>query len=150
MEILGEDSHPQGDDFKTYSEKVIQTCKIMENTLAGRGLEIISPSQNHLCLVKLPDEMDADGKHKFDSLKIQNELEKIGIICNRNVIPFDKRSPWRPSGLRLGTPALVSRGLDESMAKELGEIIADCIFGNGSIESLSDRSKDMVNRLLRF
>jgi glycine hydroxymethyltransferase len=70
-----------------------------------------------LTLVKLP----ADS----DSLEAQQKLERVGIITNRNQIPFDPKTPWRPSGLRLGTAALVSRGLTVDQARDLGQLIAE-------------------------
>jgi glycine hydroxymethyltransferase len=142
LEILGEDQHPDGISFKDYSQKVLDNCKAMENSLLESGLEIVSPSDNHMCLVKLPDDSD--------SLEIQVRLEEIGVICNRNVIPFDKKSAWRPSGLRLGSPALTSRGLDESGAKEIGAIIADCVFARQSQEELAKRVQGVVQGLKRF
>jgi len=121
MEMTGEDKYPDGVPFKTYARRILGTCKALENALAQNGLEIISPTQNHLCLVKLPKDLD--------SLDIQKKLENLGIITNRNMIPFDTKSPWRPSGLRLGTAALASRGLSNQQAGELGSLIADSVLG---------------------
>lgn len=139
LEILGEEKYPDEIDFKTYSQNTLKTNKALENSLSKNGLQIISPTQNHLCLVKLPENLD--------SLEIQNKLEEIGIICNRNVIPFDQKSAWRPSGLRLGTPALTSRGLNQQMATNLGQIISDLIFAKKSVENLKTQTQDLVNSL---
>ena len=139
LEILGEDFYPDGVSFDDYSQNVLETCKALENSLAKNGLEIISPTQNHLCLIKLPD--------NSDSLEIQQKLEKIGIICNRNVLPFDKKSAWRPSGLRLGTAALTSRGLTIEMAEKIGKIIADVIFEAETEENLKKEVENLVKSL---
>lgn len=142
LEILGEDSYPDCVSFEKYSQNVLETCKALENSLAKSGLEIISPTQNHLCLVKLPE--------KSDSLLIQQKLEKIGIICNRNVLPNDPKSAWRPSGLRLGTAALTSRGLTIEMAKQIGQIIADIVFERETEEYLKKEVESLVQRLNWF
>jgi glycine hydroxymethyltransferase len=120
MEIMGEDQYPDGIDFVTYSKRILSTCKALENALGKSGLEVISPTQNHLCLIKLPKDSD--------SLELQIKLETLGIITNRNMLPFDTKSAWRPSGMRLGTPALASRGLTDDQAGTLGGLIADAVF----------------------
>lgn len=139
QEVLGIDSYPDQIDFKTYSQNVLTTCKALENSLADSGLTIISPTQNHLCLIRLPDELD--------SLTIQQELESLGVITNRNVIPFDPKTPWRPSGMRFGTAALTSRGLTEDMASEVGHIIGDAIFNRDNTDSLLQRVRAVVDEL---
>ncbi len=139
LEILGEDQHPDGISFLDYSKKTLENTKALENSLKENGLEIISPTQNHLCLVKLPEDKD--------SLEIQKKLEKIGIICNRNVIPFDPKTAWKPSGLRLGMPALTSRGADLEISKKIGQIISDSIFDKKSEEVLIAEVKTIVDGL---
>ena len=139
QEILGIEMYPDQISFKEYSQNVLDTCKAMENSLHSEGLKVISPTQNHLCLVKLPEEMD--------SLKIQNDLEKIGLITNRNKVPFDTKTPWKPSGVRLGTAALTSRGLDNAQAQEIGKIIADTVFERSNHELLVGRVQEIVKSL---
>jgi len=139
MEILGKDNYPDNLSFTDYSLKVLETSKALENAMGNSGLTVISPTENHLSLVKLPDEMD--------SLKIQNDLEEIGVITNRNKIPFDTKTPWKPSGLRLGTAALTSRGLNIAQAEVLGEIIADLIFERKNKDVLASTVKQIVAEL---
>jgi glycine hydroxymethyltransferase len=115
QEILGLDVYPDGQDFQVYAQNVLDTCKALENGLKQSGLKIISPTQTHLCLVKLPDQSD--------SLETQRRLETLGIITNRNLLPNDTKSAWKPSGLRLGTAALASRGLNLEDALILGRNI---------------------------
>jgi len=115
LEILGEDDYPDHRPFKEYSQAIIDTNHALEQGIGETGLQIISPSQNHLSLIKLPDSLD--------SLEFQRALERAGIITNRNVIPFDQKSAWRPSGMRLGTAALTSRGLTVDQAHQLGTLI---------------------------
>lgn len=120
LEILGEEKYPDNRDFIDYSQAIITNCKALENSLKAGGLQIISETENHLCLVKLPD--------NTDSLEIQQALEQIGIITNRNGVPFDQKTPWRPSGMRFGTAALTSRGLTTDLAEQIGKIICEVVF----------------------
>lgn len=138
MEILGEDEYPDGRDFKTYSKDVIRQTKLLENTIASAGLKIMSPTQTHLMLCVLPLESD--------SLIVQKQLDDIGIVCNRNSIPFETKSMWKPSGLRLGTAAITSRGITDGQIVELGNIIADCVKGKDP-EALKLRVKAIVDNI---
>jgi glycine hydroxymethyltransferase len=139
QEILSIDFYPDGLDFKSYSQHVLDTCKSLEEGLKASDVEIISPTQTHLCLVKLAPEID--------SLEIQTKLENLGIITNRNSIPFDKKTSWRPSGLRFGTAALASRGLTTEQSKELGILIGDVIYNRvreeKSLKAVSDLLKTL-------
>ncbi len=138
LEILGEDVYPDGRDFKTYSADVLRQTKLLETTLVNAGLKIISPTETHLMLCVLPDESD--------SLVTQKSLDEIDIVCNRNSIPFEKKSMWKPSGLRLGTAAVTSRGISDEQIVELGNIIADCVKGGDKVE-LSTRVKQIVDNI---
>lgn len=139
LEILGEENYPDNRSFLDYSKAVIENCKAFENSLKTGGLEIISETENHLCLVKLPD--------SSDSLEVQRALEKIGIITNRNGIPFDKKTAWRPSGMRFGTAALTSRGLTTQTAEALGKIISDLIFVKTTEQSQMEQLKEILKEL---
>jgi len=122
LEVLGEDTYPDNRSFQEYSKQVIANCRALEQGLADGGLGIVSPTETHLTLVKLPDEVD--------SLEVQNKLESLGVITNRNAIPEDTKSPWRPGGLRLGTAALTSRGLDADQSKQLGKAVANVVLSS--------------------
>lgn len=138
-EVLGEDDYPDGVDFKTYCRNIIDTCKALESGLVKGGLQIISPTETHLCLVRLPDEAD--------SLAAQQKLESCGIITNRNAIPNDTRPAWRPSGMRFGTAALASRGLNTQDAMQLGELIATIVLGRVTDGETSRGVKEIISRL---
>jgi glycine hydroxymethyltransferase len=139
LEILGEDQHPDGVDFVSYSKQVLINTKTIENTLKSRGLQIISPTQTHLTLIKLPETMD--------SLEVQKRLESVGIITNRNMIPFDTKTAWKPSGLRIGAVALTSRGLTETQAEIVGNLIADTIFESQPAEIIVKKVLDLAQSL---
>jgi glycine hydroxymethyltransferase len=139
LEILGEDTYPDQRTFEEYSKSVIATAKALENGCAEAGLEIVSPTQNHLSLVKLPN--------SIDSLEFQRLLERVGIITNRNMIPFDTKSAWRPSGMRLGTAALASRGLTLDQAGTLGNLIGDLAASRLTEGEANTRVKELVSTL---
>ena len=139
LEILGEDQHPDGRSFKDYSQAVLDTSKALEDGTKAGGLSVVSPTQNHLCLIKLPDEVD--------SLEFQRQLERVGIITNRNMLPFDTKSAWRPSGMRFGTAALASRGLTVEQAGELGRVIGELALGKITEATAKDFSANLAKQL---
>jgi glycine hydroxymethyltransferase len=120
LEILDEDKHNNGDNYSEYCSQILLNTKALEKGLIEGGLTIISPSQNHMTLVKLPLELD--------SLTIQKKLEGELIICNRNMIPNDTKTAFRPSGLRLGTPAMTTKGYQEDDFYSLGLKIAKIVL----------------------
>jgi glycine hydroxymethyltransferase len=94
-------------EFKTYQEQVIKNAKALAKGLMDNGIEIVSKgTDNHLVLVKT-DSVNLSGK------EAEAILEAVHITCNKNMIPRDTRSPFVTSGVRLGTPAITSRGLSE-------------------------------------
>ena len=131
LEVLGGDVYPDGRDFISYSQAVLDTCKAFENQLKRYDIEIISPTQTHLSLIKLPE--------NIDSIEFQKKLERIGVISNRNMIPFDTKSAWRPSGMRFGTAALASRGLDNSGALKVADIVAAALYGSETEDILAKK-----------
>jgi len=139
LEVAGTDVYPDKIPFKDYIEAVIRNTKSLENGLVEAGAEIATPTQNHLCLVKLRDDQD--------SLETQDLLEKSAIICNRNALAGDSRPAWRPSGLRLGASALTSRGLDAEQARELGVAIGSLITGSLASKAVLDFSLDLAHSL---
>lgn len=112
-------------DFKEYSGQVITNAKVLADTLLGRGLNITSGgTDNHLMLVDLRNK-DLTGKD------VANRLDEAGITCNKNGVPFDDKSPFVTSGIRLGSPALTTRGMKEDEFKRIGNLIADVIDAMG-------------------
>lgn len=139
LEILGEENYPDNRSFVDYSQAVIDNCKTLENSLKNGGLEVVSKTENHLCLIKLPENVD--------SLIIQQSLDNIGIVTNRNGIPFDQKTPWRPSGMRFGTAALTSRGLTTETATLLGKIISDFVFNKTTEQTQLEGVKSILEQL---
>jgi glycine hydroxymethyltransferase len=108
-------------DFTHYVTQVVKNAKTLAETLTAEGIMLVSGgTDNHLMTLDLRN-VTMTGK------VAQHELESIHITANKNTIPNDPESPFVTSGIRLGTPALTSRGFDESAMKTLGSIIADCL-----------------------
>ena len=109
------------DEFKVYQQQVLDNAKALADELAKKGFRIVSGgTDNHLMLVDLRSK-NITGK------EAQFLLDEIGITANRNTIPFEPLSPFVTSGIRLGTPALTTRGLKEDDIREVADIIADVI-----------------------
>ena len=112
---LGEALRPE---FKEYAAQTIKNAKALVETLQQDGFRIVSGgTDNHLMLVDLTSK-DITGK------EAQNVLDEVNITSNRNTIPFEPRSPFVTSGIRLGSPALTTRGFKEDDMREVGNIIA--------------------------
>ena len=109
------------DEFKVYQQQVLDNTKALADELVKKGFRIVSGgTDNHLMLVDLRSK-NITGK------EAQFLLDEIGITANRNTIPFEPLSPFVTSGIRLGTPALTTRGLKEEDIREVADIIADVI-----------------------
>ena len=109
------------DEFKVYQQQVLDNAKALADELVKKGFRIVSGgTDNHLMLVDLRSK-NITGK------EAQFLLDEIGITANRNTIPFEPLSPFVTSGIRLGTPALTTRGLKEEDIREVADIIVDVI-----------------------
>jgi len=113
---LGEALKPE---FKNYQKQVIANAKVLAENLQGRGLRIISGgSDNHLLLLDV-------GAQGLTGKEVEQALDQVHITVNKNTIPFETRSPFITSGIRIGTPAVTSRGLTEIEMKIIANLIAD-------------------------
>lgn len=111
---LGEALKPA---FKKYGRQIVKNAKALANELRRLGFNLISGgTDNHLILIDLTN-LGISGR------EAQDKLEEVGIIVNRNTIPYDTRSPFDPSGIRLGTPLLTTRGMKEKEMKEVARLI---------------------------
>lgn len=108
-------------EFKTYQQQVITNAKVLGESLVAQGIEIVSGgTDNHLVLMKT-DSVNMSGK------EAEALLEKVHITTNKNMIPNDTRSPFVTSGVRLGTPAITTRGLTETHMQKLSTWISDTL-----------------------
>ncbi len=134
---LGEALQPS---FKKYAEQIVKNAKVLAAELQANGFRIVSGgTDTHLMLVDLTSK-NITGK------EAQNWLDEVNIPVNKNTIPFEPRSPFVTSGLRLGSPALTTRGFVESDMKEVADIIA-MVLDNPENEETKSAAKDRVAAL---
>lgn len=125
------------EDFKIYQQQIIANAKMLAETLANVGLRLVSGgTDNHLLLV----DVFLDGKG-ITGKAAEKALDEVNITVNKNTIPFDTNKPFVASGIRLGTPALTTRGMKEAEMKQIGEMIAAVIR-----EPESETVKERVRR----
>ncbi len=104
--------------FKTYQQNVLSNCQALAATLLEEGARLVSGgSDNHLLLVDVTP-WGIGGKDA------ERTLEEVGVSVNKNMIPFDRRKPMDPSGIRVGTAAITTRGFDDRSTREVGHLIA--------------------------
>lgn len=129
-------------DFRKYAQAIVANAKALAQALGQAGWRLVSGgTDNHLLLVDLRSR-NADLTGKVAA----NWLAKAGLIVNKNAIPFDPRPPVDASGIRLGSPALTTRGMGENEMKMVAEWINDVLTSNGS-ESVIARTKKAVEEL---
>lgn len=105
-------------EFKAYIQQVKKNAKVLGETLVEEGVQLVSGgTDNHLLLLNLQS-LNITGKVGEEA------LDEVGITTNKNTIPFDQESPFVTSGIRIGTPAVTTRGMKEDDMKEIGQIIA--------------------------
>jgi glycine hydroxymethyltransferase len=124
------------EDFKTYAEQIIKNAKKLSEKLVANGFKIISGgTDNHLMLIDLRNK-NMTGK------QAQELLDEIGITVNKNSVPYDDKSPMITSGIRMGTPALTTRGMKEPEMEKIAQMIND-IIGDPS----DNMKKDVKQRI---
>ena len=115
--------------FKNYAEQIVKNARALAESLQSFGYRLVSGgTDTHLILV----DVLSSGITGIDA---EHALEKAGIYCNKNTIPYDTRSPWDPSGIRIGTPTLTTRGMKESEMKQVAA------FMHSSLQSRADEGK---------
>ncbi len=123
-------------DFKDYAQKVVDNARAMADGLLEGGLNLVSGgTDNHLLLVDLRG-TGTTGK------ELEELLDEVGITCNKNMIPNDPEPPTVTSGVRLGTAAMTTRGMDEGEMREISDIIARA--ARGETEDAKDRISDLT------
>jgi glycine hydroxymethyltransferase len=130
----------QSDEFKADQLQTVKNCKALSDGLIDFGFKIVSNgTDNHLLLIDL-SEYDISG------IDAEILISKTGIVVNKNSIPFDKRDSFTTSGIRLGTPAVTTRGMKESEMKEIAGFI-NTIFKNMDNKSVLEEVKKEVEKL---
>lgn len=127
-------------EFKEYQAQVVKNAKALCEGLKKRGVKIVSgDTDNHLMLVDLT-EKNVSGK------ELEKRLDDAHITCNKNTIPNDPRSPFVTSGVRLGTPAVTTRGMKEEDMDKIAEIIAMVIGGEENVEAARKMAAELTEK----
>jgi len=128
------------DAFRDYQAQIRRNADVLGETLQEGGLALVTGgTDTHLLLVDLRS-TDWTGK------AAEERLHEVSITANRNTIPFDERSPFVTSGIRLGSPAMTMRGLDEDDFREVGRIICDALDESPDLEALRGRVAELCAR----
>lgn len=130
------------DDFKAYAAQVVKNCRVLCETIKARGYRIVSGgTDNHLFLVDVK-EKGLTGKDAAAA------LDAAGIVVNKNAIPYDTESPFKTSGIRIGTASVTTRGMKEGEMIKIGTMIADvldCIADDKIIARVKAEAKALVS-----
>jgi glycine hydroxymethyltransferase len=125
-------------EFREYAKQVVDNAKVLAETLAAEGFRIISGgTDTHLMLV------DVFSKGMLGS-EAEKALDQAAITVNKNAIPFDTNPPMKPSGIRIGTPALTTRGMKEGEMRQVGKWIAKALLGRADTAVLSKIRKEVL------
>jgi glycine hydroxymethyltransferase len=131
-------------EFKDYAKQIVLNAKAMADSLMEEGIKLVTDgTDNHLILVDLrPSGFQGKGK------EVQNALDEAGITVNKNSIPYEPASPFNPSGIRLGTPAVTTRGMKESEMKVIAEGMAK-VINNKLDPKIVEKVKSDINELTK-
>ena len=128
-------------EFKTYARNIVTNAKALADGLQSRGAKLVSGgTDNHMMLIDLSD-LECTGK------ELEHNLDEVHITANKNSVPGEKRSPFITSGLRVGTPAVTTRGFGVAEMDIIAGCIADCIFDfEGKKADVAARVEELVRR----
>ena len=129
----------QSDEFKEYARQVIRNARALASSLADKGFSIVSGgTDNHMFLVDTIKSIGKSGK------EVSDILESVNITLNKNAIPFDERKPWDPSGVRIGSAAVTTRGMKEKDMFQISEYIYDALHNSSedNIKRIKDEVRD--------
>jgi glycine hydroxymethyltransferase len=131
-------------EFKTYQEQVVKNAQKLAEELKANGVDVVSSgTENHLVMIKT-DCVELTGK------QAENILESVYLTCNKNMIPGDTRSPFVTSGVRLGTPAITTRGLTEPHMTQLAKWIADSLKNHEDESILANIRREVLELCAEF
>ncbi|MFH1064847.1 MAG: serine hydroxymethyltransferase [Candidatus Woesearchaeota archaeon] len=138
---FGEALHP---DFNVYQRQVLKNAKVLAETLMDQGVKLVSGgTDNHLMLIDI-------SPTGFGGKEIEKALDEALIFTNKNMIPFDTRSPFNPSGIRIGTPALTTRGMKEDEMRIIGVFISQIIKNPNNVYAKSKVKAEVLDLCRRF
>jgi glycine hydroxymethyltransferase len=132
--------------FKDYQQQILDNAQVLAKTLQAEGLRIVSGgTDNHLLLV----DVFMDGKG-ITGKEAEKALDKVHITVNKNTIPFDQNKPFIASGIRIGTPALTTRGMLETEMETIGKMIAAVIREPNSDEVKAKVKQEVAELTQKF
>jgi len=132
-------------DFKEYQKQVINNAKVLADVLKNEGFKVISGgTDNHLLLIDVKTLLGITGKDA------ETILDKIHITVNKNTIPNETESPFKTSGIRLGSPAMTTRGLKEDEFRQIGHIIAKALKNKDNEKILEELNKEVLELTAKF
>lgn len=130
-------------EFKAYAEQIVKNAKALANGLMDEAMDIVGGcTENHLMTLDLR-------KYNKTGKAIADVLELVGITANKNTVPNDPQSPFVTSGIRLGTPAVTTRGFDEKDMTEVAKIIASAVFSSDNESGLKNLKERSLNLCLK-
>jgi glycine hydroxymethyltransferase len=131
-------------EFKIYQQQIIKNAQALAKTLMQEGFTLVSGgTDNHLMLVNL-------SKKNITGKEAEKALDEVGITVNKNTIPFETLSPFITSGIRIGTPAVTSRGMKEAEMVEIGQLIAKLLNNMGNEAVYAEVSQQVIKFTDRF
>lgn len=134
----------QKPEFKEYAEQIVKNAKTLSEELTNAGLKIITGgTDNHLLLIDV-------SPFGISGAEAEKSLELAGITVNKNTIPFDTRSPFDPSGIRIGTPALTSREMKEPEMIQISEMITRVLKNHSNDDIIKNVKKEIKNLCNNF
>jgi glycine hydroxymethyltransferase len=131
-------------EFKTYQQQIVKNAAKLAECLMAKGFKLTSGgTDNHLMLINFTG-TEITGK------AAEEALDKAGITVNKNTVPFETRSPFVTSGIRIGTPACTSHGLKENDMEQVAGFIADAVANIGNDEALAGIQKRVNEMMKKF
>ena len=131
--------------FKTYAKQILKNAKVLEQELRKYGFDLcFGGTDNHMVLV------DVWGSKQVSGKEAQDVLDEIGISLNKNMIPNDTRSPMDPSGIRIGVPAITTRGMKEKEIKMISNWINDAIENRKNKKELKKIHQEVIKLCKKF
>ena len=132
-------------EFQHYAKQVLKNSKQLAEDLKKEGFKLVTGgTDNHLIMIDMPSSFNINGR------ETQETLDKIGLTANCNAIPDDKLPPFRPSGLRLGTPAITTRGLKEKDMRLIADWMKRAIMSRDDDKKLAEIKKEVVEFSKKF
>lgn len=131
-------------EFKSYIRQVLKNAKVLAEGLISHGFNLVSGgTDNHLILVDITNK-------NISGRQAESALDEAGITCNKNMVPFDIRKPFDPSGIRLGTPAMTTRGFKEPEMKFIAELISKVVDNISNKDIIAKVRQDVLQLCSRF